>query len=65
MTRKDYIKFAEVIKTAKAHIKAHECNIPSDEIVEKVAVDLAYVFKQDNPKFDMERFFKACELEVK
>ena len=59
MTRKDYIKIAKILKTTdlEAHKRA------------SLAVSFASVCKEDNPRFDIERFLNACgvrpHLEVK
>ena len=50
MTRKDYIKIAKILKTTdlEAHKRA------------SLAVSFASVCKEDNPRFDIERFLTAC-----
>jgi hypothetical protein len=50
MTRKDYIKIAKILKTTDldAHKRA------------SLAVSFASVCKEDNARFDIERFLTAC-----
>jgi hypothetical protein len=52
MTRKDYVATAEIIKSY---------NLQLPEIVlEKMVNDFAEMFKQDNERFDSNRFRVAC-----
>lgn len=51
MSKKDYIKIAEVLKY-------HRERDPST--VDSIAFELALVFKLDNELFDKDRFMKAC-----
>ena len=59
MTRKDYIKIAKILETTdlEAHKRA------------SLAVSFASMFREDNPRFKIERFLSACgvkpELKVK
>ena len=65
MTRKDYIKFATLIKS-------HECpgganldrlggwNQSRNELAERMC---EWIFESDNPNFDRDRFLKACGVE--
>ena len=58
MTRKDYIRFAKIIKDNT--INGNELkylSINKDSLIE----DLCIIFKQDNSNFDKARFIKACE----
>jgi len=50
MTRKDYIKIAKILKTT-------DLAGPNRA---SLAVSFASVCKEDNPRFDIERFLKAC-----
>lgn len=55
MTRKDYIATAEIIKSY---------NLQLPEIVlEKLVNDFAEMFKNDNPRFDANRF-RVAAMEV-
>ena len=53
MTRKDYIKIANILKTTDlpAHNRA------------SLAVSFASVCKEDNARFDINRFLTACGVE--
>ena len=50
MTRKDYIKIAKILKTTE--LEGHKRA--------SLAVSFASVCKEDNARFDVERFLKAC-----
>lgn len=60
VTRKHYIAAAEVIRTAIA-----SDGTPIDRGYQMtVARLLADIFTDDNPRFDRDRFFTACGIEV-
>jgi hypothetical protein len=50
MTRKDYIKIAKILKTT-------DLDAPKRA---SLAVSFASVCKEDNARFDIERFLAAC-----
>ena len=50
MSRKDYIKFAALISKIK-----------EDNIRLVIALGIANICCEDNPKFDWDRFMKACQ----
>lgn len=52
MTKKDYIKIAAIIASMR--------DWPKDDLLDQLAFDLAYVFSEDNPRFDEERFYEAA-----
>ncbi len=56
MTRKDYIKFAETIKNSIYPLGA-KCD---NKTILKITEDLIEVFREDNERFDSERFREAC-----
>jgi hypothetical protein len=56
MTRKDYIKFAETIKNSIYPLGAKFDN----KTILKITEDLIEVFREDNERFDSERFREAC-----
>lgn len=65
MTKKDYEKFAAMMRT---HIcvnvePADQWEAGYDSAMREVANSLASVFQRDNPRFDRERFLKACGIE--
>ena len=74
MTRKDYECMAQVIKDAKTdtdrvtteyHLKkdnALQSEILHDRI-QKIADRMADNFKAENPRFDRDKFMKACGLD--
>ncbi len=50
MTKKDYIAIAEALQTIK----------PRTYLLFVTARNLATYFEKDNPRFDREKFLKAC-----
>ena len=60
MTKKDYELIAKVIKV-HANFK---CTYTDQRKVEMLdlAIDLAVYFQEENPRFDRDRFLKACGL---
>lgn len=57
MTRKDYIKLAAAIKKARQDIMFYD---NAQAAIESVVTGLADALGDDNPRFDRERFVKAC-----
>ena len=47
MTRKDYIKIAEIIKSMP-------------KVNGALAIEFSKMLAEDNPRFDRERFYIAC-----
>jgi hypothetical protein len=62
MTRKDYVLIASTIKEAAHRIADATCEIREDQLrgVRRTAAHLADAFDAENPRFDMQRFLKAC-----
>jgi hypothetical protein len=64
MTRKDYIKIANVLKDKK-RLKVGEINMISDYThsldYEKLLKVLCEMFEADNSRFNEDIFRKACE----
>lgn len=56
MTKKNYEQVARRIRRYVEHKVASF----TDELLNDLACDLAFDFKQDNPLFDEARFLKAC-----
>ena len=55
MTKKDYIKFAALLK--------EESKVPWEKSTILILRDkMADIFEQDNKQFDRERFYKAVSL---
>jgi hypothetical protein len=68
MTRKDYVAVAaaihEVMTTIRADIAAgNGPDIEADAVALNIGYGLAAVFAADNPRFDRERFFTACDFD--
>lgn len=58
MTRKDYVLIAEALQAA-----AYALNPPERTGALLVAHEIAHRLKQDNPRFDRERFMRAACLD--
>lgn len=70
MTKKDFILIAKVLKTSKKVFsetpnktelaeKMRKTAIATIEVIEQA---FSFELSQNNPKFDKERFIKACEI---
>ena len=57
MTRKDYIATAEILKYMSD--KMHPA------LFSKTVGDFAEMFAKDNDRFDVTRFYEACNYKVK
>lgn len=55
MTRKDYVATAEIIKS-------YNLQLP-EVLLEKIVNDFCEMFKNDNPRFDANRF-RVASMEV-
>ena len=58
MTRKDYVLIAATLKTVLT-----ESGSPCPRTVGLVAHELSINLSVDNPRFDRERFLKACGVQ--
>ena len=56
MSRKDYIKFAKMVKAHRHDV----FTIAQKETLWAMARGMCSVFKQDDPNFDRDRFMEAC-----
>jgi hypothetical protein len=55
MTRKDYVEVARILGKYKTSITEKDFIDLSD--------DFCYMFEQDNPRFNSEKFLEACNNE--
>jgi hypothetical protein len=62
MTKKDYIKFAYIIRGALDAVRAVPC--PEDNLCQRFAVQFADLFKKDNARFNRNTFLKACGVKT-
>ena len=62
MTRKDYVLIAEAIKGAVSYETEFNSNEAGADALKKFSVTLASLLLADNPRFDVNRFFDACEV---
>jgi hypothetical protein len=60
MTKKDYCLIATAINRARWNVS--QCNQTSTESIDTLVVYLAAMLKQDNPRFDEDKFKKACQI---
>ena len=66
MTRKDYVRFAEMYAGEIALARHGITNHPDVWLkVHDLIRSTADIFAQDNPRFDRARFYLACGLEDK
>ena len=56
MTRKDYVAIAEAIDLSWRH----NLDLKPEYAVKEVTCRIADVMDADNPRFDREKFLKAC-----
>ena len=64
MTKKDYEMIATAISVNYEIAIKHKHERPTpDFAIELVANTLAGIFKEDNARFDKEKFLKACGME--
>ncbi len=63
MTRKDYIKFAQLFAQGTSNDFGGEINV--EEYRDNLIVEVCNIFEADNPRFDRRRFELACSMEVK
>ena len=66
MTRKDYILIAEALKAAMLPRLKHHTDDRSLVFncgVESAAIRVCDTLARDNPRFDRERFLKACGVQ--
>lgn len=69
MTRKDYVKTAEILQTAIRDAFDYHTDDPHTaylcaESIQFVAEMFAEYFASDNPNFDEDRFFEAVHTHV-
>lgn len=61
MTRKDYIKFAEMIQWIDRVRRSGSITVPHDTL-ELFKSQIIGILARDNPRFDRKKFLRACEL---
>lgn len=59
MSKKDYVAVARIISNTRELCQAKEAR----EATTYIASDLAREFVKDNPRFDSDKFLRACGLE--
>ena len=60
MTRKHFKALAEAIATNK---ELQGEVMTAEEMRVSIAIDIATICRKDNPRFDIGRFYRACEIE--
>lgn len=64
MTRKDYVLLAEALKYAKPdYVPDSLTNLARREQWERDCTKIAAALRGENPRFDNERFAKACGID--
>ena len=58
MTRKDYVRFAAMLKELRLRCSDNEL-----ELMDTISDNLSDILCADNPNFDRARFLKACGVE--
>lgn len=58
MTRKDYVAIAAAI-----HNAPWSDSMTAEATITAIAENIAEVMSRDNPRFDRERFLKACGVQ--
>ena len=65
MTKKHYEAIAKIFAARASSVPpadAHPFYLGAEESREAIANDLATLFASENPRFDKERFLKACKV---
>jgi len=62
MTRKDYIKFAEMYKTALSMYTTDKNRPVCNALIHSLINDTCIIFHLENPGFDANRFKAACGI---
>lgn len=63
MTRKDYVKFAVIIKAEVDGLnKQNECYKDIAFCITSIADSMSAIFREDNTNYDRNRFMDACGL---
>ena len=60
MTRKDYVAAAKIVREWKA-----ACGKMQPSPAEAVQIAFEQLFREDNPRFNVQTFRKACEIPSK
>ena len=61
MTKKDYIKIAEAIRSTRASLADESTNADElDRIINITALTMAVMLHDDNKLFKTDKFLKAC-----
>ena len=69
MTKKDYELIADILDNYSSYDKFRRCSVSTavvaSMIVCEVALDLAKAFAKDNPRFNEDKFLRACGVKVR
>ena len=60
MTKKDYINIASIIKSEVNHWENMQPQV--NNALVSISKQLAKYFASDNPRFDKNKFYTACEV---
>ncbi len=68
MSRKDYVRMAQIIATERTLLEDGESygGIGKDglHLLRNLTISLAETFKSDNPRFDRQRFYDATGQDI-
>lgn len=59
MSKKDYIKFAEMFSA----LRQDQDILSKNDLLEKLYLSVCQIFIKDNPNFDTKKFFQACYVD--
>ena len=62
MTRKDYIKFAEMLKNIDTVGLDSDDTFSREDTRRDIAMGMCRIFAEDNPNFDRDKFLTAAEI---
>ena len=64
MTKKDYEQIAEAIEQAVYACKNASVKASEQFGIESVTIKIANALGQDNPRFDHDKFYEACGVDI-
>ena len=63
LTKKDFKAIAEIINGQRKYAKIFTGQHFAVGMCADIAIELAHYFATQNPRFDRDRFMKACDLD--
>ena len=62
LTRKDYIRLAEIIRDTRENIANYDTQWSSEDVLLAIEYDIAQLAEESNPRFDRTKFYQASGL---